>query len=375
MTDIDAQPPPAGASGGRGASIRAVPADEEQMSFAAILAVLLRHRRVMVGLPALGAVLWLVVLLVLPKDYTSHTAFTPSSTSPQLSQLTGLAAQFGVNVPLGGETNESSSFYASLLKSRALLGAAVETSYTFPTSADSDADTLSGELVEIWGEEGRNRGVQVDKAVEKLQGRLSIGTDASTGLVTLDVTTHWSALSRDVAQRIVALVNDFNLQSRQSQATAERRFLERRISQARADLRAIEDSTQIFLEHNRSYQDSPELQFKYDRYQRRIGLQQQVVMTLAQSLEKAKVDEVRNTPVITIVEPALRPARPDKSHAFLKMILGAVLGGIVAFLWAFTSEWARRASREATEDFLELERLWRDTRRDLAALGAKLRWW
>lgn len=345
--------------------------DAEDLSLASLLAVLLRHRRAILGLPFLVAFLWVVIALILPRRYTSESVFTPSSSSAQLSQLAGLAAQFGVSVPQG-QTNESPPFYADLIQSRTLLGAVVTTVYHFPSSAAADADTVSGDLVQLYGISGGDSAQRVEKAVRKLSKRLSVATDATTGLVTVDVWTHWAALSRDVGQRLLDLVNSFNLETRQTQAAAERRFLEGRVATVRDSLRAVEDSLQSFLEHNRSYQNSPELQFQYDRLQQRVTLQQQVYTTLAQSLEQAKIDQVRNTPVITIVEPPELPARPDRRHLLLKAILGMVLGGILAVVWAFGAEWSRRARREEPEEYRELDELWEDTKRDLRAVWRRV---
>ncbi|HKK09058.1 MAG TPA: GNVR domain-containing protein, partial [Gemmatimonadota bacterium] len=304
--------------------------------------------------------------------YTSEAVFTPSSGSAQLSQLAGLASQFGVNVSQG-QTNESPAFYADLLRSRELLRAAVTATYTFPESSDADADTLSGDLIEFLHVRGDGREVQVAKAIKKIDDHLSVSTDASTGVVTVDVTTRWAGLSRQVGQKLLDLVNQFNLQTRQTQATAERRFLEGRVGSARADLRQVEDSLQAFLEHNRSYQNSPQLQFEYDRLQRKVSLQQQVYTTLAQSLEQAKIDQVRNTPVITVVEPPEAPPRPDPRHLGLKAVLGLIVGGALAVVWAFASEWARRARQDEPEEYRELEEEWADTREDLRRLWRRLR--
>jgi len=347
--------------------------DESQdLSIAAALTVLLRHRRLLVLLPAAVALTWVVVAFVLPRKYTSEAVFTPSSGSAQLSQLAGLAAQFGVNVPQG-QTNESPAFYAQLLQSSQLLRSAVETRYRFAESAETDADTLSGDLVSLLGLEGGDRPKLVAKTVDKLQDRLSISTDATTGLVTVDVRTRWAALSRDLGRRLLDLVNSFNLETRQSQAAAERRFLQGRVSTVRDSLRTVEDSMQAFLEHNRSYQSSPELQFRYDRLQRRVTLQQQVYTTLAQALEQAKMDQVRNTPVITVVEPPDLPARPDRRHLLIKAVLGLVLGFVVAVLWAFGSEWTVRAWKEEPAEYGEVSELWEDTKGDLRDLWARIR--
>lgn len=362
-----------GSRRGRRGRVAATPllveSQTEDISLAAILGTFLRHRRVLFGLPLAVAILWVLIVLVLPRQYTTQAQFTPSSGNAQLSQLAGLASQFGVNVPQV-QTNESPAFYADLLQSRELLRSAVTTTYTFPTSAD--ADSLTGDLVELFGIHGDRRDARVAKTIEEFQDHISVSTDAETGVVSLSVTTRWADLSRQLGERLLDLVNTFNLQTRQTQASAERRFLEERVVSARNELRSVEDSLQQFLEHNRSYQNSPQLQFEYDRLQRRVSLQQQVYTTLAQSLEQAKIDQVRNTPVITVVEPPEAPPRPDRRGLIVKGILGLLVGGVAAAAWAVSVEWSRHARHEEPEEYRRLEQEWADTREDVRRLWRRL---
>ena len=347
------------------------PVDPSELSILELLAVLLRHRRKVVFLTVGVAVLVILVTLLWPRHYTSSASFTPSTGSAQLSQLAGLASQLGVSVPTG-QSSQSPDFYANLLESRQLLQSTVTTRYTFASST-LDSDTLSGDLVELFDAGGHSRGDRVDESIRKLKDRTSVSTDPTTGLVTLDVTTHWAELSQRVNSRMLDLVNSFNLETRQTQAAAERRFLQNRVASAQKDLRAAEDSLEVFLQHNRSYQNSPQLQFEYDRLQRHLSLRQQVFTTLAQSLEQARVEEVRNTPVITVVEPPPVPVRPDRRHLMLKALAGLVVGAALGIIWAFGGEWAVRARAARPAEYREVDTLVEQARADLAGVWHRVR--
>jgi uncharacterized protein involved in exopolysaccharide biosynthesis len=89
------------------------------------------------------------------------------------------------------------------------------------------------------------------------------------------------------------------------------------------------------------------------------------VSSLAQNYEQARIDEVRDIPVITIVEEPEAPALPDPRMLLLRGILalvaGALLGSLLAFFLAFV-----RASRSDTADELdEFRQLKRATARDI----------
>jgi uncharacterized protein involved in exopolysaccharide biosynthesis len=326
--------------------------------------------------PLVCAVLLLGYSFVRPSSYTSSATFMAQSEAPNLSQLSGLAAQIGVSVPssIGGGT-QSPAFYADLLRSSNLLRDVVTTTYSLPEDMLEESGSGEGDLVTIFDVGGETRGEKIVNAVENLRVRLTTGTDVETGVVRVAVTTRWPALSHQIVQRLIDLVNRFNVERRRSQAEAERRFLEGRVEAARQELRAAEDSLERFLDRNRRYENSPRLRFEYQSLQRRVELNQQVFSTLAQSFEQAKMQEVRSTPVITVVEEPETPVKPDAQSRILLVLLGLLGGGVVAIGWAFGREFIQ-ATRETEPDayarFMDLrqearrdvERLWRRVRPD-----------
>jgi uncharacterized protein involved in exopolysaccharide biosynthesis len=162
---------------------------------------------------------------------------------------------------------------------------------------------------------------------------VTVGSNTST--IDLEVTTPWAELSQQVAARMIQLVSEFNLQRRQTKAGAERRFAEARVAEARDSLRAAEVRLEDFLQRNRDYRNSPQLVFQFDRLNRQVNMRQQLYTSVTQSYEGARIEEVRNTPVITLMEPADLPAKPDPRLALLKGILAGLVGlGLGAFLAA-----------------------------------------
>ena len=114
---------------------------------------------------------------------------------------------------------------------------------------------------------------------------------------------------------------------------------------------------QEFLQANRRFEDSPELTFQRERLQREISRQQQVYTALAQSFEQARIAEVRDTPVITVLQSPFLPPGPDDRSLLLAVALGVVLGGMAGVVLAFVVEAVRRPAPgdPAREDF---QRAW-----------------
>lgn len=337
-----------------------------EVSFLQLTTVVLEHRRAVSLCLGLGVALAVGLTVLAAPDFTSRTTFTPQADGPSLQGLSGMASQLGIQVPLAaGGSGQSPAFYADLLRSRELRRATVETSYRV---AVAGGDSLSGNLVEIFDVDGPDRPQRVEAAIKRLSEKTEVSTATETGVVQLSVTTRWPVLSRKIAERMLNLVNKFNLETRRSQAGAERRFLAQRVEEARKDLRAAEDSLERFLTRNRGYENSPQLRFEYERLQRRVSLQQQVYRTLATSFEQAKVEEVRNTPVITVVDPPETPAKPDPARLPLKALLGVLVGGLVGLGWALGSEMMITSQRDEPATYSRFEEAWRKTRADLAKL-------
>lgn len=333
--------------------------------------LLLRHRRLVVTLSLGVAILAVGLGLMLDVSHTSSGSFMSRSDQGQISRLGGLAAQFGVNLPNMG-SGESPQFYADLLRSTHLLSQVVDTRYT-AGATDGGEESRTGNLVELYEIEAETPRLRHEAAVERLRNDVTVETVDQTGVVRLSVTAPWPDLAQQVADRLIELVQKFNVEQRQTRAEEERRFLEERVSRARQDLLAAEDSLERFLQRNRRYQDSPPLRFAHDRLQRRVSLQQQVYTSLAQSFEEAKIQAVRNTPVITVVQPPRLPARPDSRNLAAHGVLGLLLGGLVAVFWAFGSRLISDARSTEADSYEEFLRLRRATREDFGRLVRPVR--
>ena len=321
----------------------------EDLTLAGLFDFLLRHRRLVLGTGLIAFLLVGLTTFLRSRTYTSTARFMPQASEGALARLSGLAATFGVAVP-PTEAGSSPAFYAELLQSRDVMRRTVETPYAFATPNDS----ARGTLVELFETRGDTPGRRRDAAAEELLDNIDVSVSRETGTVGLEVTTPWPELSQQVAARMIQLVSDFNLNRRQTKAGAERRFVEARLTEARDTLRASEARLQGFLQRNREYRNSPPLQFEFDRLEREVLMRQQVYTSLAQSYEAARIDEVRNTPVITVMEPPDLPARPDPRLALIKGVLAGLLGlGLGALLaavrHAFGGLGFRRARRHADD--------------------------
>jgi uncharacterized protein involved in exopolysaccharide biosynthesis len=306
------------------------------------IASLLRRWRLLVAVPLLAAACAAGVSWLRGPQFVAQSRFSPEGGSSRSVRLGPLAAQFGLDAALGGETGESLAFYAEVLRSHDLLHGVLRRPLGDGQQVRSLLDRYGGN-----GPESE----RLRRATKALTDRMSIGIDPEPSLLTLRTRAPSAELAVAINQALLDAVSTFNQERRQSRAMSERRFLEERLAETQRELETAEAELAAFMDRNRRFVESPLTAVEAERLQRRVTLAGQKYISLAESFEQARLDEVRNTPVITVIEaPAgtVRPARLLLRDA----AFGFVLGVVVAVLAAAAAEQVGRPvlqSRPATQ--------------------------
>jgi uncharacterized protein involved in exopolysaccharide biosynthesis len=319
-----------------------VSASPEEVSLADVLGPLVRRWKLLFGLPLGFAVFIGIVSLILPSVYTSETTLTPAATSSigglgggALASLAGLAGQLGVSSASG--TSLSPDFIAYVLKSREVLTSTLESRFPDPSSGNQERP-----LLDIMRAKGRTDAARLSQGVRMLDRAVKTKVDHATGIVTLSVNASDPKLAAAVANRMKDILNDFNLERRQSQSREQARFTHERMVQAEAELRDAEAAQLRFLQANREFTGSPILEFQNSRLQRAVDLKQEVYVSLAKEYDQARIAEVRDTPVITTIDSAVAPDRRSSPRPLLNAVIALIAGGIFAFALIYLLEQRHR---------------------------------
>ncbi len=331
--------------------------DSGPLSLPALVAGTLSHWRTVVGVASGTVSLALILTLVLPPSYRATASFvtaeSPSDLSSSLGDLalapgfSGLASQLGIST--SRDRSQSPEFYGQLLHSRELLTRLASSRFPDPrTSVAGDSSVL----VDLLGIRSSDSARNVERAVRKLRRAVQPTVDSRTNLVTVRVDARWPGLSAAVANEAVALVSEFNHEQRLSRTRARREFLETRVNAALAELRAAEDSQRSFYERNRTWESSPTLMVEERRLRRQVETANSLYLSLRQEYESARIDEVNNTPVVTVVDRAVPPRQrqwPRRALiALAAALLGALLGLLAGAARAMAIHWAGRNPDQAS---------------------------
>jgi uncharacterized protein involved in exopolysaccharide biosynthesis len=341
----------------------AVPPDADQMSLVVIPMTILRNWRVIAVLPVLLALIVGLWSITRERTYEASASFMPQATDGRgTGGAAALAQQFGVS--LGTErSSQSPQFYLDLLRSRTLLRKAVEAEYQIPSEG---GQIWRGTLVQYWDLDDRGSSLPPwRQATELLKKDISAAVGRETGIVQFTVASAHPVLAEEIAVTLLELMNDFNLEVRQSRAQEEGRFIIGRMTEAQAELLTAENALQAFLQQNREFRNSPELLFEHDRLQRQVLMRQEVYTSLLRSHEQVRIDAVRDIPLFTVIDHPAGTAEPQGRRTVQRVVVAFMLGFTLAILVVGIREFDRRSREEEDPHYREFQSLARDVWQDL----------
>jgi uncharacterized protein involved in exopolysaccharide biosynthesis len=326
-----------------------------------ILAVLLRDRRLVLMVIGVGWAVALLIALVQPRRYTVGFSFLPQSTSSQnAGRLAALAGQFGLALGALNGPPQPPQLFADLIETREVLA---------PVAKDSIPIGAGGAthmpITRFLGTAGGDTAVTVERTIEKLRREIISTSVAArtTNVVSVRVRTRSPQASFAIATDLLDGLNRYNRELRQGQASEERRFIEGRLEAARASLRQAEGALLRFLQTNRQFAGSPELWLERDRLSREVSQWQEVVSSLAQQTEEARIREVRDTPLITIIEEPALPVLPDPRGRVRILFVGTMAAACLGVMVVLLREgWRRRQAEVRDASYAQLAGEWRRLR-------------
>ncbi len=281
--------------------------------------------------PLVGAALGAGLAFVWPKTWAATASFVPEQaisggSAGILGAIGSLGSLLGESGGALGKLSDgpSGEFYAEVLTSQELLVSALGSGY--PVGTDSGSRTT---LLQRLDPRGATPAQRLGNATRSLRKKTDIELTRRSGIVKLTVSLNDPALAAAVANRMLVLLNEFNLKRRQAASAEQRRFAEQRLLTARRELDSIVAVRRDFLEENRALSSSPRLLSRYEELDRLVQIKEGVLLGLTRTFEESRVSEVKDTPLIAIVDHAMEPDRPEQrplpwaaSGAALALLVG-----------------------------------------------------
>lgn len=380
-------------------------ADDDEISLLDLLIVLAKHKKLVLGLPFVVAVLAAGISLLMPNIYTGITKILPpqqsqSGASAMLAQLGGLAGLAGGAAGL----KNPNDLYVGMLKSR--------------TVADNLIQRF--DLNKLYEQEYQSN------TRKQLDG-LTIINSGKDSIITIEVDDKDPKRAAELANAYVDELFKLTKVLAVTEASQRRLFFERQFEQARDNLakaeaaarqalekgglvqvegqgRAIVETTarlrgqitvkevQIGAMRTFATDRNPDLQLAQKELEalkhelariegpsgsksgnaqensgsgidtlgllRNVKYYETIYELLAKQFELAKIDEAKDSAVVQVMDKAIEPDRKSKPKRSLIVLLSAFAALFIGILWTFVREGTVRAKVDPQQAsrLLELKR-------------------
>lgn len=342
-----------------------------------------RWRRFLVGTILTTAILSAVVSFFLPKYYAARATILPPQSSEIGASLSSLLQ--GITLPGIGNVSPTGSENQLFL-------------------AVLDSRTLRTRLIEEFDLKSRYKSRTVDDAIKTHRSLARAGL-TDQGAVEIIVEDREPKLAADQANAWVGLLDDFNKNSRMTSARKNREFVERRLEETRQRLADAEDQVAGYQKLNKSvpltadieqaidsgaslmaqriallvrlnkYTDiyraeapqvqqaradlaaldreierMPPLAMEFARLLRNLKIEAQVFALLTAQYEEARIQEVKDTPTLQILDLAVPPERRSRPirWLFCASLTGAAV--VLSFGVVFAAEFMRQLGLSSRSD-------------------------
>lgn len=279
-------------------------------------------RRLIVKLTGTFTIISIIVSFVLPTYYRSSTTLLPETEKGKVSMLGGLsdlAALAGVNV---GADATVAKLYPTIIESEAVLRNVIYTDYS------TEKFSEPANLIKFWGISEDTREREYEIAIKRLREDLEVSMDNKTSVVTLAIEAREPQLSADILNKITNQLDEFIRTKKRTNASEQRKWVEGRLVEIRKDLEKSENILREFRERNRRITDSPKLLLEQGRLMREVDINSTIYLELKKQYELVKIEEIKNIPIINVMD----SARPAARREHPKRTLIVVSSSIFSFL-------------------------------------------
>jgi uncharacterized protein involved in exopolysaccharide biosynthesis len=274
-----------------------------------------------------------LVSLVLPKSYRAQVRILPSLGGAR-SALQSLAGGSDISSFLevaGARQENPVQTFPEILLGRVVLSRTLGLQY--PPWDSATSHTVLAAL-RVSGTSARE---QVDSGVQRLRKLITVEANPRTSMISVAVETPDSVFSAFLANSLISELGRFNVDVRRSQGGAVREFVARRVDEAKRELNQAENALTSFRQSNLRIGNSPQLNLEEDRLKRDLDIRADTYRLLARQYEIARIEEHRDTPTFTIVEPAIPPFRKHRPRVLLNAAIGATIALIMSLFWVLAA--------------------------------------
>lgn len=308
-----------------------------------LLALLWRKKKTIALTVTITTIVVLGVSFLLPKYYKATAVLIPETDQSKLAGLAGNLSSIASIAGLSVGEVPMEQLYPAIIESETVLHNVILHKYR------SVEYSNPVDLIQYWKYDDNSEAMNFQEALKKLRQELDVSVDKKTNIVSISILMKEPQLAADVVNLVTKELDDFMRTKRKTSASEQGRWIETRLVEVDSSLKVAEEKLKVFREKNRHPENSPELLLEQGRLAREVDTKTAVYTSLEQQYELARIQEVKNTPVVNVMDmayPAARKEKPKKSVivivAFLLSLVVSIGYTVVRDLYAsaFEKIWA-----------------------------------
>ncbi len=307
-----------------------------------LMLTLARQLKIIVITPIVFCIFAIIYAFFLAQPVYTSVSKIMSSSGGGASKAIGLAAQFGINIPTG--QSEPNWVYPEIIKSRTLAKSLLKKKF------DTEKFGPQKQLFQILTYGNGDPQVGLDTleivAVNKLLRMINISEDKTTGILTLRISASDPTFAADVNHALIKELDMHQLMYNKAKTSDTKQFILERIESVENDLINAEEDLKVFRDRNRRIENSPALQLEQERLYREVSVLTGVFTTLKQQLETTKIEEVKESDYVVILDPPEIPLSKSKPNEKLLIILSGLSGLGIGIILAFLRDFIANAKKE-----------------------------
>ena len=307
---------------------------DNTIDFRVIFDILNNNKKYIFYITMIFAIIGTGSSFLLKKQYSAEITLYPAKKdiSQGFGQFQSLAANLGMNT----QNNDQNFNISDVVKSRLIANKMVN--YQWKTISGQSID-----LITLWelnkppwynfnSNNKTNALIIIEKAIKKFNNHVQVSEDRISGLIKITTTLQDPVIAANVANFIGNEVELYIQKENSAQSTKEKLFISERLSIVKKELEASELELKEFKERNRGFEDSPELFMNYSQLFREVEGKKEVYLTLQQQLELARIEEVKQSPILHILDNAVPPIKKSYPNRGIFLIFSFLIGLIYSSL-------------------------------------------
>jgi uncharacterized protein involved in exopolysaccharide biosynthesis len=264
----------------------------------------------------------IIISLLLTESFKSTAVILPDTDKSKLSTLGGLSDLASM---AGVSTGDVSivKLYPTIIKSESVLKNVLYKKYQSKEFADSV------DLIQLWKIQAKTPELSYETGLKTLQDGLIVSSDIKLNVVTLEISTEEPQLSADILNTVIAELDKFIRTKKKTNASEQRKWIEGRLAEVKNDLETSENRLKDFRMSNRIVATSPQLLLEQERLLREVQINTTLYTELKKQYELIKIEEIKNIPLISVLDyarPAAKKDKPKRSIIVLTSLLFSLLG-------------------------------------------------